>query len=267
MKKIILALLGLIICFSIICVFFIGGKLSAYIWCIAVFFTAPFAVVIAFIQIINVVIRILKKKTIFWNILFIFVSIVYAAPVLVLLGISPITYPTLAKESDTIEALAPVENAVYFGGKEYRTHAYWPSECYAYDIIKKPYDIGSSNLRDYGIYGNDVRCPVNGTIIGVENDEPDIVPNSKEFTSSLGNYIFIKVDNSNTYIIMAHFMKESIVVSVGEHVKEGVILGKVGNSGTTSEPHLHIQHQRDNPLNMKFPICAESLPITFKIQQ
>lgn len=59
-------------------------------------------------------------------------------------------------------------------------------------------------------------------------------------------------------------MQDSIEVSVGEHIDIGDVIGKVGNSGTTSEPHLHIQHQRNNPLEMKFPVCAEGLPITFK---
>lgn len=34
-----------------------------------------------------------------------------------------------------------------------------------------------------------------------------------------------------------------------------------GNSVTTSEPHLHMQHQRNNPMEMKFPVCAEGLPM------
>ena len=37
-----------------------------------------------------------------------------------------------------------------------------------------------------------------------------------------------------------------------------------GNSGTASEPHLHIQHQKNNPLNTKIPICAQGLPIIFE---
>jgi murein DD-endopeptidase MepM/ murein hydrolase activator NlpD len=98
----------------------------------------------------------------------------------------------------------------------------------------------------------------------VENGEPDIIPNSEEFSSLFGNYIFIKIDSTDTYLVLAHFMKESIVVSVGDHVTEGVVLGKVGNSRTTAEPHLHIQHQRENPLSMKFVICEEGLPIEFK---
>ena len=158
----------------------------------------------------------------------------------------------------------PVENAVVFGGKEYKTHAMWPSECYAYDILTEPYDVGSVNLNDYGVFNADVISPVFGTVIAMENSEQDITPNIDEFTSTLGNYIYLKVDETNTYLILAHLKQNSIAVSVGDHLSEGEFIGKVGNSGTTSEPHLHIQHQRTNPMNDIFPTCAEGLPINFK---
>ena len=166
-------------------------------------------------------------------------------------------------KDDAIIAAMPVDDAVLFGGKEYKSHAMWPSECYAYDIVKEPHDVGSPALEDYGIYNCDVYSPVSGTVIATLNSEPDIVPNTEEFTSSLGNYIYIKIDNSDTYFILAHFKQNSITVNVGDHVEQNQVIGKAGNSGTTSEPHLHIQHQRNNPLDMVFPICAEGLPISF----
>ena len=33
----------------------------------------------------------------------------------------------------------------------------------------------------------------------------------------------------------------------GQHVNEGEFLAQVGNSGSSSEPHLHIHHQRQDP--------------------
>lgn len=54
-----------------------------------------------------------------------------------------------------------------------------------------------------------------------------------------------------------------MLVQTGDKITQGQIIGKVGNSGTTSEPHLHIQHQRNNPVEIMFPICAEGLPIIF----
>lgn len=242
MKKILLVLFGLVFAFFIICIIGVSGRLGAVCWCIAVFVVAPAAMITLLAQVIILVLRMIKKKSISWNIVFLAVTILYALPILVLLGISPVTYPTHAKEADFLVLRHPVENGIYYGGKEYRTHAYWPSECYAYDIVKEPYDVNSNQLNDYGIFGADVISPVSGTVIDIYDEEPDIVPNADEFISSLGNFIFIKVDNTDSYLILA----------------------KVGNSGTTSEPHLHIQLQRENPLDMKFPISAEGLPIIFE---
>lgn len=264
MKKYFFGLLCAIIVACIACVYYVGGQVGAYVWNIAVFIFAPVAIFLILVQIIILIGALYKGKKVAWNITFIAISIVFALPITVLLGVSPITYPTNAIAEDSITVTMPVENAVLFGGKEYKTHAMWPSECYAYDMLKEPYNLESSNLHDYGIFGANIISPVKGRVIGIENSEPDIIPNTDEFTSSLGNYIFIEIDETNTYLILAHLMQDSVDVSVGEYIDAGEVIGKVGNSGTTSEPHLHIQHQRNNPLEMKFPVCAEGLPITFK---
>lgn len=263
MKRILLGLFGLVFAFLLGCIFGIGGKIGAICWCIAVFVVAPAALIAFLVQVIFLVLQIVKKKKIAWNMVFLAVTVLYALPVMVLLGVSPVTYPTHAKEADSLVLQQPVENGIYLGGKEYRTHAYWPSECYAYDIVKEPYETDSDNLEEYGIFGEDVICPVNGTVIGMCDEEPDIAPNTDEFTSSLGNYIFIKVDDTDSYLILAHLQQGSVKITAGEHVNTGDIVGKVGNSGTTSEPHLHIQLQRENPVDMKFPVSAEGLPIMF----
>ena len=54
----------------------------------------------------------------------------------------------------------------------------------------------------------------------------------------------------------------SIKVKAGDRVEVGDFLGQVGNSGTSSEPHLHIHHQRQNP--METLTFAEGLPLYFK---
>lgn len=265
LKKIILYLLSAVLIFILACVYFIGGRFGAYAWNISVFILAPLAVVLLFVQIVMLIIHFYKRrKRHFWNIAFIAITAIYALPIAILLGISPITYPTNVNSEKSVTVKMPVENAVLFGGKEYKTHAMWPSECYAFDILKEPYEVGSDNLDDYGIFGEDIYSPVSGTIIGMENNEIDIEPNTEEFTSSLGNYLYIKLDSTDTYLILAHLKQHSITVSVGDEISVGENIGKVGNSGTTSEPHLHIQHQLDNPLELKFPSCAVGLPISFE---
>ena len=47
--------------------------------------------------------------------------------------------------------------------------------------------------------------------------------------------------------MLAHLKRGSIVVKVGDNVKRGQLLGKCGNSGNSSEPHLHY-HLQNSPV-------------------
>lgn len=57
-----------------------------------------------------------------------------------------------------------------------------------------------------------------------------MVADSKTPSSGLGNGVFA---------FHAHLQKDSITGGPGEHVKCGQLLGKLGNTGNTSAPHLH----------------------------
>ena len=80
----------------------------------------------------------------------------------------------------------------------------------------------------------------------------------------LNSYVKKAKDGEKGYIILAHFKKNSIEVEVGEKITEGQFIGLVGNSGTTSEPHLHFQCQKENPFDMIIPTCATGIPIQIK---
>lgn len=266
MKKIVFSILCVTELICLICVYLIGGMVGAYAWSITIFILAPISLISAIVQIALLIVRLCKKKNVKSNIIFIAGFMILAYPITILIGLSNITYPTNAAYIDEILLRMPIKNPVLFGGKDYKVHAIWPSECYAYDILSESYNTGSDDLESYGIYNSDVTAPVSGTVIGLENSEKDILPNIEEFTSLLGNYIFIEIESTGTYMIMAHLKENSITVSVGDYVEEGEYIGKVGNSGTTSEPHLHIQHQRNNPMTMIYPTLSEGLPIKFKQQ-
>ncbi|SFB33034.1 M23 family metallopeptidase [Clostridium frigidicarnis] len=262
-KKVGLVILLLIEIICIIGVYVVGGQVSPWIWSGCIFIIAPIASIALVVQIVIGVVRGCKRKNIKWNMLYIIITLIMAYPITILFGISILTYPANLSDKETIEIINPVEDSILLGGKDYKIHAVWPSECYAYDIVKEPYDINSDKLSDYGIYQANVYCPISGTVIYSKDTEEDILPNTEDFQSSLGNYIFIKVEETGTYLVLAHLEKNSVNVSIGEHVTQGTILAKVGNSGTTSEPHLHVQHQKNNPIDMKIPICSEGLPIKF----
>jgi murein DD-endopeptidase MepM/ murein hydrolase activator NlpD len=72
---------------------------------------------------------------------------------------------------------------------------------------------------------------------------------------SAGNTIVIKMDD--VYVLMGHLKKGSIVVKVGDKVETGQQLARMGNSGATTYPHLHIQVTKENYWG------SQSLPIKF----
>lgn len=259
--------LGCIILWEVwylITVYGIGGWLAPWLWNASIFVIAPISCVSFLIQLVVGGVRLCRHKSIRWNLCYLVMTMILAYPITILAENSVLTYPTSSRDTPVVTMQKPIEEGVLFGGKTYKTHAVWPSECYAYDILKEPYETGSHQLKDYGIYLEDVAAPVYGTIIGMREDEPDIAPNTEEFSSALGNYIYIKIEETGTYLILAHLEKDSIQVETGDNITEGEIIAKVGNSGTTSEPHLHIQHQKNDPRTVRIPICAEGLPILFE---
>ncbi|WP_218220307.1 M23 family metallopeptidase [Nesterenkonia sp. Act20] len=63
----------------------------------------------------------------------------------------------------------------------------------------------------------------------------------------IGNHVIVHHDDG-TAAVYAHFRKGSVVVGVGQRVEVGEQLGEVGNTGNTSEPHLHVHlMDRANP--------------------
>jgi 6-phosphogluconolactonase (cycloisomerase 2 family) len=128
----------------------------------------------------------------------------------------------------------------------------------------EPYDTGHAELASYGIWNKEVVAPASGMVVAAYDEEEDILPNTEEFKSAEGNHVYIKMDASGTYLLLNHFKKDSLTVRTGDHVNKGEVVGHVGNSGSTSEPHLHIHHQRQDPTKVAFPIFAEGLPLYFE---
>jgi hypothetical protein len=156
---------------------------------------------------------------------------------------------------------------VAWGGDKIETnyHVVVPDQRWAYDLVVAPAAHGSAKLEDYGCYGVPVVAPASGRIVKAHDGEPDAVPGvvSNNFTAPTGNHVVIQLDETGTYLIIAHLKPGSVTVKTGDTVSEGQVIGACGNSGNTSEPHIHIHHQRQDP-NL-FPLnFAEGLPLYFR---
>lgn len=109
-------------------------------------------------------------------------------------------------------------------------------------------DIGSSGGVDYVI------AVVKGIVYAVGTGCPDNEGSDSKCNDGMGNYVTIKHYNGN-YTRYAHLSPGSITVNVGDNVNQGQIIGKMGNSGSSTGKHLDFKifigdfTTAENPLN------------------
>jgi hypothetical protein len=184
--------------------------------------------------------------------------------------VKPMAFPASLENTEpsaTVRLPADVPLKVGWGGDKIETnyHAVAPDQRWAYDLLVKPYVNGSDKLEDYGCYGVPVVAPASGLVVKVHDGEPDEVPGvvSNNYIAPAGNHVVIQLEETGTYLVIAHLKPGSVTVKTGDTVVEGQVIGACGNSGNTSEPHIHIHHQRQDP-NL-FPLnFAEGLPLYFR---
>jgi Peptidase family M23 len=101
--------------------------------------------------------------------------------------------------------------------------------------------VAPGSLSDYAIFGETVHSPCAGTIVAVRDDGPDNPPGSPD-TEHPANQVTVRC--GDVEVVLAHLMRGSAAVAVGTTVAVKQALGKVGNSGYSLEPHLHIGAKR-----------------------
>ncbi len=150
------------------------------------------------------------------------------------------------------------------GGTNFNAHSY-PEHRYSYDIVVL--DSNNQSFKDatkkdqndnYYCWKQPVLAMVDGEVLFVADDFEDHFGNVNNPNSKGANVVVTYNDVLDCYQLYVHFAQNSIVVAVGDHVNAGDTLGLMGNSGGSSEPHLHVGiNRRDNNGFMR------SLPMTF----
>ncbi|MGV3723311.1 MAG: M23 family metallopeptidase [Actinomycetota bacterium] len=97
-------------------------------------------------------------------------------------------------------------------------------------------------LESYAAWGQPLLAPAAGRVVVVENSLPDQPIGGSDPKNLVGNHVTLEIAPER-YVLLAHLKKGSVRVKVGDEVKGGAILARCGNSGNTSEPHLHFQVQ------------------------
>lgn len=156
----------------------------------------------------------------------------------------------------------------YGGTKKKNSHS-WDiiSQRYAYDFeIRKnnlPYHDDVQKNENYYSYLQEIIAPYDGWVINIINEYPNthITKDRKiicDIDDPKGNYIVLKHSNGE-YSTICHFEKDSFKVNLGDTVRQGQVLGLVGNSGNTQGPHIHFQIQQGPN-----PDTDKGIPISFK---
>lgn len=125
--------------------------------------------------------------------------------------------------------------------------AYWGT-AYGVDFVAidgfglRASGIMPSDPRRYRIFGTSVVAPCAGTIIAAVDGLPDMRVPELDEKHIAGNHVILRCNGVD--ILLAHFQRGSVGVKAGVQVAVGAYIANVGNSGATSEPHLHIHAQR-----------------------
>lgn len=142
----------------------------------------------------------------------------------------------------------------------------WRGQMWGLDIVAlnkagaRARNLFPRDLTDYAIFGEPVYAPCAGEVVAAENTLPDLIPPDSDGTNKAGNYVMIRCSR-DAVILLAHLKQGSVVVQPGRQVTRGDRLGEVGNSGNTSEPHLHVSAQRG--LGSDTILDADPRPMTF----
>lgn len=128
-------------------------------------------------------------------------------------------------------------------------HVIAPAQRHAFDFVVwrdgATFRTDGATAADYGAWDQAILSPAAGTVVEAVDGVDDNVPPAMNPSQPFGNHVVIEA-GPHAYVVIGHLQRGSIAVAVGAQVGRGDALGRCGNSGNTSEPHVHV-HAQDRP--------------------
>lgn len=122
-------------------------------------------------------------------------------------------------------------------------------------------------------FGRPILAPVRGVVVGVHHTAPDHqafrgLPSvgyaltqrrraAAGWVALAGNHVMIET-HDGPVVAVCHLQRGSVKVQLGQSVRVGETLGRCGNSGNSTEPHVHLQ-----AIDRLDVLHASAVPITF----
>ena len=171
---------------------------------------------------------------------------------------------------EAVDLSFPLQGGVYYVGhggdsRAINYHNGVESQQYAVDILAvnqfgaRAQWIYPTVLERYEIYGAPVTSPCAGTVLTAVDQLADLTPPMKDVQYVAGNHLIIEC--KDVQVVLAHLKQGTVVVQPGDTVADGQLLAQVGNSGNTTEPHLHVHAVRGDAESILFG--GKGVPILF----
>jgi hypothetical protein len=125
-------------------------------------------------------------------------------------------------------------------------------------------------------YGRPILAPARGVVVQAHDGELDHVGRRSQLTlvpyalgqrarlrrgvaAIAGNYLVIALPDSGAFVALVHLRAGSIRVAIGDEVRVGQPIADCGNSGNSTQPHVHVQVMDSQDLS-----AARGVPMAFR---
>ena len=125
-------------------------------------------------------------------------------------------------------------------------------------------------------FGRAILSPIDGRVVAAHDGEPDhparraplmvlryLLTQGSRLRRGLaavtGNHLILALDANGPYVALAHLRSGSLLVRRGDPVAVGQPLAACGNSGNSTQPHVHVQVMDSADL-----LAARGLPMAFR---
>jgi len=163
----------------------------------------------------------------------------------------PLSRPANVARVEALSVQCPVDGTWLWGHgqgeSDFHTHYHYPEQRYCYDLYMRGGDrhatySGDPNKNEsHFAWDKPFRCIEDGKVTAVIDDVPDNFGQKvNPANTPMRNSSIVVEHAGGAFSIYNHPRQGSAAVRVGQTVKAGDVLGRVGNAGHSSEPHLHV---------------------------
>jgi Peptidase family M23 len=136
--------------------------------------------------------------------------------------------------------------------------------------------LSTEPVERFFAFGQPILAPATGRVVLVHDGEADHVARRSQLArvpyaltqaarvrggagALAGNHVILELEDHGGYAVLAHLRAGSIQVTEGESVVAGAELAACGNSGNSTQPHVHVQ-----AMDAEDPFTARGLPMSFR---